>query len=335
MHVLCKYSGIQYTCEHFPASLEKGEAAHPIFYLPQKKLLSYLGKWSSNSLTPTDSYLLFLALLNSSDQIVWRTPATRSSQTDSIIARNMESLAKTVIKLNSVKTPSKTFPTFAIGPQTSDLSNVHHWIELWSEEYDSFKSGYVARNIQAAIESRESALERLIKNPFRDSIQFSRQLAAWASIAGSFPTFIIRSPFTGLPQSCADYWKLLIQKAAGESSLHTIPASDLRELLEHCEENIEAGSIHAHALFSFLRNAIQKQQNYLGFGDKDSPSAVVYSILSSDDVESANIKVAIESAPKSCPTPDQYPNRFAYIKAKFKWDMAQRYGSSSPENSDS
>ena len=89
MKVICKYSSIPFTCEHFPGVLDRGETCHPIFLIPQKKLLSYLGKWSSGGLTPTDSYLLFLAILHSSEQIYWRTPAIRSSQTDSIISQIM------------------------------------------------------------------------------------------------------------------------------------------------------------------------------------------------------------------------------------------------------
>jgi hypothetical protein len=327
MKVLCKYSGLSFTCEHFPGTLDRGETCHPIFLIPQKRLLSYLGKWSSGHLPPTDSYLLFLALLNSSEQIYWRTSAFRTDKTDSIVSQNMEYLARTLPKLNSVRSPSKTFPSFAIGSETADLSNVHYWIEAWESEYKSFQTGYVARNIAQKIESREAALERLIKNPFRNSLAFSRQLAEWASVAGSFPTFLIKSPFTGLPQPVSDYWKLLIQKAAGETSLYTIPSNDLAELLEHCEENIEAGSIHAHALFTHLRNAITKQKSYLGFGDKDSPLTLSYAILSSsDDVEAANLRVAIESAPTIEPKPEDYPTRFAYLKAKCKYDMARKYG---------
>jgi hypothetical protein len=325
MRVICKYSSLSFNCEHFPASLERGETSHPIFHIPQHKLLSFLGKWSSQGLTPTDSYLLFLAILRSSDQIHFRCAARRGPQTDAIIAQNMEYLAKTIIKLNSISSPSQHFPSFAIGPETADLSNVHYWIQAWEEEYNQFQSGYVSRVTQRKLETREQALERLVKSPHTNSLAFARQISEWAAVAGAFPTFAIKSPFTGLPQSCSDYWKLLIQKAAGEISLHTIPQSDLQELLEHCEDSIDAGSIYAHSLFQFLRTAIQKQNNFLGFGDKDFSPTISFSILDSEDVEAANMRAAIASAPTSFPLREQYPTQFAYMRARLKWDMAQKY----------
>mgnify|MGYP000735790344 CR=1 FL=1 len=53
--ILCAYSGIEFSCEHFPITLHARESYHPIFNVPQKKLLSYLGKWAGNELTPTDN----------------------------------------------------------------------------------------------------------------------------------------------------------------------------------------------------------------------------------------------------------------------------------------
>ena len=63
MKYQCAYSNLQLNVDYFPGFISTTETIHPIFHIPQKKLLSYLGKWSSGELTETDSYLLFLAIL--------------------------------------------------------------------------------------------------------------------------------------------------------------------------------------------------------------------------------------------------------------------------------
>lgn len=336
--ILCALSGISFTCEHFPITLESRETYHPIFDVSQKKLLPYLGKWSSNQLTLTDSYLLFLSLLHSSELVQFRTSVLRTTATDSIVAQNMEFLAKTVIKLNTVSTPAKLFPSFAITSDTRDLSNVHHWIENWKEHYDDFQNGLRRDYDTRKLVKRESALERLIKSPHKPISSYSSQLADWASIAGQFPSYAVKSPFNGFNIALSDYWKLIISRCANESQLYSVPKADLEELIEHCEENIGAtGSIFSHALFKVLRTAQRKQASFLGYGDKDI-GETTYSILeSSDDVEDLNIKLMIDTAPEFEPKPDQYPTKFEFMRAKARWDMAKRYAppKSSPSNQSS
>jgi len=38
------------------------------------------------------------------------------------------------------------------------------------------------------------------------------------------------------------------------------------------------------------------------------------------------MKALIDSAPEEKPRPEQYPTKFAYMRAKLRWDMAQKYG---------
>lgn len=324
--ILCSYSGIEFTCEHFPITLYARESYHPIFNVPQKKLLSYIGKWAGSELTPTDSYLLFLSLLNSTELVDFRVPATCNPFTPSIIAQNMEYLVKTVIKLNTVYHPAVVFPRFAITPETKFLSNVHHWIEAWDDAYKDFQDGYTSAHESAKLIQREHALERLIKNPYKTNAQIAPQLADWAVAAGSFPTSIVTSPFNGSSISLADYWKEIIILAAKEERLYGIPRADLEELIEHCEENIPIGSgIFSHTLFKLLRTAVEKQKNFLGLGDYDIKST--FQILDDPtDTEAANMSALIQSAPESEPRLEQYPSKFKFLQAKMRWDMAVKAG---------
>lgn len=307
--ILCAYSGISFTCEHFPISLTAREASHPIFHIPQKRLLGFIGKWSSHELTPTDSYLLFLALLNSSEHVEFRVPVVRHLQTDAIVANNMEFLARTVIKLNSVTHPGVVFPRFAISPETKKLENVHHWIDAWNTGYKDFVDGYKDITTSMKLVRRESALERLIKNPFKEVSTYSHVLAEWAAEASEdWPR-----DKTGI------YWKEIIVKCSTDVGIYSIPVKHVEELLHHCELDIPAGSIFSHKLKEILRRAITKQRDFLGTGK------TTFEVLGENDtIETANISAIMQKAPENEPKLDQYPSKLAFLKASLAWKLKNR-----------
>lgn len=331
MKILCRLSGVEFVVEHFPGTFHSREANHPIFQLEQKRLLSYLGKWSGGELTTTDSYLLFLALLNSTELVHFRTPVYRTPQTDSLIAQNMESLARSIIKMNAVRSAEKTFPSYVISPDTRELTNVKYWIENWISGYDDWRSGYKSAHDSAKLIRREQALERLIKNPHKRVQEYAGQLADWASIAGEFPQYSVKSPFSGLEISLSEYWQQLIVRCTRSEQLFSIHRPDLEELLEHCEDKVSAGSIYAFNLFKVLRAAMEKQRNFLGLGDQDLGKTTYTLLDQSSSVEDANIKMMIDSAPTEKPRRDQYPKLFDFMRANARWEMAQRYKKDSSE----
>ena len=97
---------------------------HPLFSVPQKRLISLAGQWAAQRLSSTESYLLYLSLFDSTNLIVWRTPAVyRDAATDAIVQNNMENLLHIIAKIDLIKHPSFTLPSFAIGPETATLDN--------------------------------------------------------------------------------------------------------------------------------------------------------------------------------------------------------------------
>lgn len=335
MRILCAYSGVDFNVEHFPAFLTSREAYHPIFNLPQKKLISYLRKWSAQELTPTDSYLLFLAVLKSTDLVDFRLPAIRSERTDSIIAQNMERLMNIVIRINTVSNPGTCFPHFVISAETRNLDNIKYWIQNWNDSYDDFQSGRANDYDTRKLVQREAALERMIKNPYKPEQETAYGISEWAAAAGEFPVFETINRFNERKMPLADYWKQIIVHAANPEKVFSINRQDLEELIEHCETNIDYGSIFSSALYKILRKALEKQKNFLGLGDLNfgRPS---YMILSStDNVEDANIRVMIDSAPLIEPSRASFENtpagKFAYMKAKMQFDMAKKHNIRNPE----
>lgn len=324
MKILCAYSGIQFSCDHFPLDLYAKESFHPIFSVPQRKLVACLPKWAGNELTETDSYLLFLALLKSSDLVEFRTSAKVTTKTASLVAQNMEGLAKALLKLGSVSTPSVSFPHYVISPDTSDLSNIAYWIDNWTDSYQDFLDGYVSFHEQQKVNKKEQVVERLIKNPHKSAKEIAPHLAEWAAAAGDFPIGLVPSPFTKLNIPLAEYWKQIIVKCANGIQLFSIPRLDIQDLLDHCETNISYGSIYAHHLFKILRGALEKQKNFLDLGDLDLRTTSYQILDSTSTTESANMAALISSAPLEEPSQAMYSSKMEFLRAKMRWELARK-----------
>lgn len=340
MKILCSISGLEFDCSYFPGTFYSREVFHPIFNLPQKRLLTYTSKWAGGELTPTDTYLLFIALLKSTDLVDFRVPVSRNEFTNSIIANNMEFLIRTVIKVNTIVHPTQVFHNVVVSPDTKFLTNVHYWIENWDEAYKNFQSGARRDIDDRKLVHRENALQRMIKNPHKSLSEYSSQIGEWACLAGNFPTFLTTSPYSKESKiPLAEYWKSIISKCAKDEQLFSIPKKDLAELVEHCEENIPLGSIFSNALFKILRYAQTRQKDFLTFDgeDLDVPASGKgsYTILEQGtSAEAANMKALVDSAPKERPRKEQYPTHFQYMRAKLRWDMAQKFVKDSPEEID-
>lgn len=331
MKILCGFSGVEFSVDHFPFGLYARESYHPVFDIPQRKLFTLLPKWAAGELTPVDSYLMFLSLLRSSDLVDFRVPARITQITHSLVAQNMEHLAKTLSRINTISHPSATFTHYVVSPETCDLANVSFWLDNWKANYDEFLAG-ARRNSPhdlSKINRREAALERLIKSPHKDIKEVAPAIAEWAALAGDFPTGLIPDLFTGLQTPLSEYWKKIIVKCAHRINLFSIPKADIEELLEHCESNIPYGSIFSSNLFKILRGAIEAQRNFLSVGDMDVSGTRFTLLESGSSAETANIQAMIQNAPSAEPKKEDYPDKFSFMKATMRWNMARKSGNQS------
>ena len=325
--ILCKYSGIEFKVEHFPLHLTRGEAAHPIFNVPLKRLWKFFPKWQNSELTETDSYLYFLALLNATEMVDFRCPAFRTTKTPQIIQANLESLFYTIGNIITIKHPSFSIPRFVITPDTRNLENVKYWIATWAEAYSDFHKGLKDVELRAKLERKAHGLERLIKNPSLNPSKYATMLAQWAAEAACFPEFTMRDSI-GNEITCSEYWQELIVKCHTNTSIITVPERDLVELIEHCEEYLDGGSIQSHHLFNTIREGLDTLQGFFSIG---SPS---FHILGKDDdVGTSNLNLLIQSAPIAMPKRTEYANDFQFLRAKMKWQLAIEMESSSNGNS--
>lgn len=333
--IICAYSSLEFKCEFLPISLSSREVHHPIFNIPAKNLLSLSAQWSAGKLPPAETYLLYLALLNSTGLIEWRLPATYTDKTASIIANNMEQLIHIIGKIDVVSSSSldsMTLPHFVMGQDTRDLSNSYYWIQIWNQNYTDWYNGVRSHLNDQELLRRELSLERLIKTSHKKIEDYPSILARWAAVAADFPTFNVSINNKNVELS--DYWQDIIIKCAKEEAIYKIPEADLDELIAHCEEHVIGdGSIHAIALMRHLRKGRSMQQNYLGLGDIDLSmrKGTAYRILSpTTSAEDANIQNMIDNAPVKEPVRSNYPTTMEYIKAKARWNVATLYKTSTP-----
>ena len=321
--IVCSKSGVRFNCEHMPTTLSSSSYTHPIFHVPQKRLIALAGQWAAQKLTTTESYLLYLALLDSTELIQWRTQASYHNGMDAIVSSNMEALLSIISKINLIKHPSFALPSFSINPSTHLLENSYHWIQAWVENYEDWYQGRRDEVLREKLKDREAALQRLIRSSI-PAATYAKTLATWAATAGSFPTFDTIHPLSHQPISLSDYWQQIITSIANEDKLWRYPRKDIEELISHCEDNIQHGDIYAHALMKYLRSGLAKYDDYLGFGDlSPSTSSTPFTILSpASSTHQANLHAALNTAPLSEPQKHQYPTTGAWLKAYTKWKLS-------------
>lgn len=309
-------------------ALSSREYYHPLFSIPKKKLLSLSTQWAAGKLSPTENYLFYLSLLDSTSLIEWRVSAKYSSKTPQIIANNMEQLIHIIGKIDLIHHPSFSLPRFAITSDTADLSNSYHWINAWIENYNDWIDGYKHSSAEerTKLEIRENALQKLIKTPGSESTEaLANVLANWAELAGDFPSYSTPHHISRKPIPLSDYWKLIIRACVNEEKIWQFPRGDIEELISHCEDNIIMGNINSHALMKLLRTGLRKYDDYLGFGDINLEGKTTsFKIMSSSDsTEDSNIQALLLTASETEPKKSQYQSNFAWLKAHTKWSLAQ------------
>ena len=315
--ILCAKSGIEFNCDHFPIALTSGEMTHPVFNVPLKRLWKYFPKWQADELGDTDSYLYFLALLDATELVQWSCAVYRTTKTNQIVQANMENLFYTIGKIVTIRHPKFAVPRIAISHDTRDLNNVRYWIESWSQAYVDFCNGLKDADLRSRLQRKEQVLEKLIKNPALHPRKYARILASWAADAANFPEAITRDEL-GNQITISEYWQQIIIKCYNAEEIINIPEVELKDIIEHCEQNMELGSIQSYHLFNTLREGLITLQGFFSIGGTS------FSILNDDsDVGQTNLQMLIDSAPMEEPRRIDYPTEFSFMKAKMKYNLAK------------
>jgi len=317
--VICATSGVPFKVPHVPMTLSHREMSHPIFYLPQKKLLGIYSLYTKGKLTDIDSYLLFIALLNSTDNVVFTVPTEVTTSTEQIIASNIGQLVSVIWETNAIIHPSFKQPKYYISKDTCNLDNIKMWIIAWRKNIESFKQGIDTRTYAKKLIDVEARLSKLIFSPSNTTdTQLCTAVANWACLCADFPV------------AKMDEWKLIIRKCYNMQAMFSTPKKDLIELKEYCEENLEPGSIHYYTLMKTLRAGIANHNDFLGLGSFGTED-ISYGYTLLDEPEDTakgeeTMLAIIAEAPEEEPQQSSYPTKLAYLKAKMAYKAAQRAG---------
>lgn len=323
-NVVCAISGLKLKVPHIAMTLDNRELAHPIFYLPQKKLLlmyeRYLeqGDWSS-----IDSYLLYLALLNSTDHVKFCVPVTyRAAHTDKVIANTIDRLVAVMWKSAAITHPSFRQPSYIITDTiaTNSLLGISDFIESWEDNIKLFHMGYARTKHIARLATAEERLSKVILSGTTGP-HLAVKVAKWANMAAEFP------------EDTAAEWEKTIRKCYNSAAMFSTSKKQLIAIKEYCEQNIEVGSIHFHSLMVVLKEGIARHTDFLGLTDmhtiakSTAGASSNYQLLDPEvaDKENTAIIDIIAAAPTEEPIREAYPTHLAYVRAKLNYRVYLQY----------
>ena len=336
--ITCAISGISFTCT-FLKDTSISELAgyyHPIFALDYTTLHRLYSEHTKGNLGRTDSYLLFLAFLHSTDCITWSRPANKApSNLDTIklVENNIAQLIAVIEKSNTIRHPSFSQPHYRVTEASCNLSAIPNWIAEWDSNIQDFLHDKADQADWEKIKKVENKLSKLILsggNP-RD---FSAVIAEWANNTADFPTHK------------AEAFKKIIRSCFNTAKMFNTPLAEIREVKEFCEANIEAGSIHFHTLEEVLTEGLARHTNYLGGSNlalgytmlptldsskpdieydytttgKNSSDGKVYLPEVAAEIKNLDaIKAVADSAPESYPLEKDYETSLDYLRAKLAY----------------
>lgn len=312
-NVTCAISGIVFNTSFLDGVSIPHTAGyyHPIFALSQKQLYQLYSKHTRLELKSVDSYLLFLAFLHSSGQITWKCPAAKdpnSASTRRMIENNISQLVSVLEKTSCIRWQGFTQPSFSVTYDNAQLDQIPNWIEAWKANLEQFGSKRADTRTLEALNKIENKLSYLILSG-EDPRNFSAVIAEWADRVSEFPA------------EHREDWKRHIRSCFNTTKMFATPLADLKAIKEHCECNIEAGSIHFHTLCKVLREGIGRHVNYLG----GSSLALGYTLLPLDSTKNdAELESLAAKAGDKPPVEGEYSSKLDYLRAKTRYQTALR-----------
>jgi len=324
----CCISGLPIAVQHLrlkiPATIGY---YHPIFAVPRSTLLDLYTSHIKGELTDTDSYLLFLALLHSSNHIDWQAPASlipTNHLTNILIENNIAQLVSVLERTDTITAHDFAQPTYVVRSDSTLLQSIPNWIKAWDENINTFlhfrndmiayeKIAEVANKLSVAILSAEPLAN------------YTNLVAEWAAKAGNFPH-----------EKDIEY-KRVIRSCFNSTSMFNTPLVLIKEIRNYCEENIEAGSIHFHALMKVLNAGVKNHIDYLGatysisdyviLADSDSSSQNTPEQLAANATRQATISAQLADiragASKELPVASNYSSNLEFLKAKLAYRLAK------------
>lgn len=290
---------------------------HPIFRATHKQLYELYYKHTRGKLIPTDSYMLFLAFLESSGQVRWDHPVTLGATepaTNRIVENNMRQLIAVLEKSAMINSSAFSQPSFVVSYDNSRLSQIANWIEAWEDNITEYKEDR-ADNIQLqALAKVEHRLSYLILSG-ESAHTFAHVIADWANRAAGFP------------EESKEVYIAAIKNCFNSTKMFNTPLVLLKEIKDYCECNIAAGSIHFHTLIQVLKEGIHRHLDYLG-SDTARGYLLLPTLEAKENATAAaaknteQLEAIIATAPTTAPVAIDYKTNMDFIRAKLAYRVS-------------
>lgn len=329
----CAISGLRFNTNYLDGLVLPANEGfpHPIFAAPKKYLERLYTAHCRGKLGSTESYLLFMALLHSSDAITWQHPATlkpMDSGTKALIENNLKQLVEVLEKTEGILHPSFEQPRFIVSYDNANLKQIPNWIKAWDENIKSFYAG-TGKNADDLdrLHNAEAKLSKLILDPMAKEENYTAEIAEWADRAAEFPS------------DKRKLWKDVIKSCFDINAMFNTPLATIKEVKEYCESNIEVGSIHFHTLHKVLVEGINRHVDYLGgsslalgyellppSSDKRPQLLALDTVTTHSQEAKANHAKAttamIANAPKTAPVRTDYATAVDFLRARLAYRVA-------------
>lgn len=328
MRYTCAISGAQVsTGDSISLNPRKlGAPIHPIFYAPQEALQSLGLRIAKDDFPSSELHLVVLALLNSTSLVEFRGAVEFN---EPLVRQWAARTFKVCTALHCIpKSALEHFPRVAFSSiEGATEGTLPHILDVFDAALESHKNGHRGEARADDMSRRQDALERLVRNPHKDPSTYAPRLAAWAAVAGSFPTFEITDPSCNR-RPLSDYWQQIIADCARSKKVLSIKQSDLKELEDHCLEHIPQGSLFSFRLFQILSNASTKLNTHWDFGDIDDiPPAPLkaFKIMDSLGAAQEGKQYIQEQISIHEPKRVDYPDMISFVLAKLKWKQSNNF----------
>jgi hypothetical protein len=206
------------------------------------------------------------------------------------------------------------------------LQSIPNWIKAWDANIDThlhFRNDMIAYEKIAEVANKLS-IAILSAEPLPS---YTTLVAEWAAKAGNFPH-----------DKEAEY-KRIIRSCFSSTIMFNTPLVLIKEIRNYCEENIEVGSIHFHALMKVLNAGVKNHIDYLGatysisdYVILDSNGAPDNNTATPEELAATATRQAVitkqlstirATASTTEPVASQYSSNLEFLKAKLAFRLAK------------
>jgi hypothetical protein len=264
--------------------------------------------------------LLYLAVLNTSNLVEWQTIARPSKLTMEKTFHDMMKIVQWVRFAEYKLARIVAFPQYIISKDTEDLLSIQAWVKALYDIRDKLDRKELDRDKNAALLQRELEIKRELNVANSVGSAFTPNLAKWAlDLCDITP----RHP---------DYNRWMKVMCVKTNEAWIIELSDFMELREmlhdnlpFLEENPQAISV-IHQINLLIKECRKGFTDLTFFGNESKSEVEDFEILEDGSESKRLIKINrhTQNVPTDMPIPSQYDNRFKYLQAKAKWEIAQQ-----------